>query len=198
MRWLPVVILLLYLAGCGGRRPAYTTLEKEMQRTAGVTLSSSEVFAHSIAKPPPIPCPQSVPAPHMPGYNPRGETAPLRTVADVAANIASDWAALKQVLAAHPEDAKSRYDYPALLKIADRLVMRAGELERARRYELAASGTPPEQYKPEQIDRDIKLYTVNVRRLQLAAAHRQPHDVEAVLMNLPRAVPRFVKGAVGP
>lgn len=192
MRRYLVLVPLMCLLGCGGERPVYTTIEKEMQRTAGSHESSSVGFARRAENQPALYSPQEHDAPFMPGYNARGETAPLRAIKDVVENIQDDWAEVEDVVATHPVDSVDPYDYEGLAEAASRLVMRAGELRTARRFELARAGVTPDMYKPDEVDHDIDLFEVNARRLRSAAAKRQPEVIDEVLMKMPGAVPRFL------
>lgn len=182
------------LAGCG-EQSEFTTLEKEMQRTAGTIQPSSKRLRKLVEDPPDYRSPQRHDAPFKPGYNVRGQTAPLDEIDDVVENISDDWEELQDILSMPEEQTESLYDYLAIGRVADRLVMRGKELEKAREYELIRNGVSSEEFEPTVLDENIKLFQVNAHKLQLAAYQRNPEGLEEVIVHMPRATPGFFRSS---
>ena len=192
MRRLALLSVVFGLAGCG-EQSEFTTLEKEIQRTAGTIQQSSVPLRRLAENPPDYRSAQRYDAPFKPGYNVRGETAPLNEIGDVVENIAADWEELKDIISSEQEQSEELYDYLAIGRIADRLAMRARELERAREYELIRNGVAADEFQPSVVDEDIRLFKVNAHKLQLAAYQRKPEELEEVVINMPRATPGFFR-----
>ena len=192
MRRLALLGVAVGLAGCG-TQSEFTTLDKELQRTAGTLQPSSVIFRRLADNPPDYRSPQQYDAPFTPGYNPRGETAPLNTISGVVENITRDWEDLKDILSVQGDESEELYDYPAIGRIADRLAMRGRELKKAREYELIAAGVSSDEFQPAVLDENIKVFNVNAHKLQLAVHQHKPDELEEVIANMPRATPDFFR-----
>ncbi|MBN1809736.1 MAG: hypothetical protein JW909_11765 [Planctomycetes bacterium] len=123
-------------------------------------------------------------APYGPGYNVRGETAPLTGIDPVVDNISKDWVDVVDIM-----EGEEPYDYEILADIGLKLIMRADELRRGRIIELENARVKPEQHKEDETDRAIMRFGVLAKRFMTAAATRRRDDLVEVYTVFPHSTP---------
>ncbi|HHN46480.1 MAG TPA: hypothetical protein ENN09_03465 [Planctomycetes bacterium] len=182
-------VLAVLASGCG-QKTIYTTTEKEVEKASEKRVSLAAMFDAKARTFVMRENAQERNAPFKPGYDARGETAPLSGTDAVSVSISRDWNEIVSVM-----ELGEPYDYDFLGELGLRLVMRAKELQNARILELERRRVQPDRQKPDETDRAILRFSVLAKRFMLAASTRNPEDLVEVYTVFPASTPFISSGA---